>query len=89
MADLSRAERALLEKLAAGAVLKVHRMLDGGKEYRLYPLDGAAVAVDGGLVDGLLQRNLLASNMKFPTAVFLPTEQAYRLCRPAVRGHDE
>ena len=63
----------LLHVMAKGATLKVHRTLDGAKEYRLHHLDGGVEAVEAQLVDRLVQRGWLDSNMKFPAATFLLT----------------
>ena len=71
---LSPAATSLLAAMAAGATLKVHRTLDGAKEYRLHPLDGPASTVEPALVTDLLRRGVLQSNMKFPAATFILTE---------------
>ncbi len=56
-----------------GDVLKVHRTVDGAKEYLLHPLDGApALAVRADDVEALVRGGLIASNMKFPAATFVP-----------------
>ena len=60
--------------MAGGATLKVHRTLDGRKEYRLHHLQGGSDSVEPALVDRLLQRGWLDSNMKFPAATFLLTD---------------
>ena len=73
-AGLSSAAASLLGAMASGATLKVHRTLDGAKEYRLHPLDGPAATVDAALVTDLLRRGVLQSNMKFPAATFILTE---------------
>ena len=52
----------------AGATLKSHRDVDGGKEYRLHPLDGDAVGVPGRVVRSLEERGYLLSNQKFPAS---------------------
>ena len=75
---LSRAEQTLLRSLAAGATLKVHRDLDGGKVHRLHPLDEPAQPVNDGVVNGLKRRRLIDSNMKFPAATYLLTEKGRR-----------
>lgn len=73
---LSAVQMRLLAAVAAGDVLKVHRTLDGAKEYRLHPLDDsrplACAAPD---VESLLRHGLIESNMKFPAATFLLTPQ--------------
>jgi hypothetical protein len=60
--------------MRAGATLKAHRTLDGEKVHRLHLLDGPAVDVDSAAVERLKRRGLIASNMKFPAAVYLLTE---------------
>ncbi len=83
---LTRAQGKLLDAVAAGDVLKVHRTLDGAKEYRLHPLDGAPFRpVSGDDVEALVAAGYIASNMKFPAATFVPTEKAR--CRPARRDY--
>jgi hypothetical protein len=75
---LASEARDLLGELAAGAALKVHRDVDGGKVYRLHPLTGAAREVDERLVADLRRRGLIESNMKFPAATYLLTEKGGR-----------
>lgn len=76
---VTRRQVALLAAMQAGDVLKVHRTLDGAKEYRLHPLSGApAHPVNRTDVEALLAARLIASNMKFPSATFLLTEAGLR-----------
>lgn len=57
----------------SGDVLKVHRGMDGMKEHMLHPLDGSpAVVVPARDVEALVRNGLIASNMKFPAATFVP-----------------
>jgi uncharacterized protein YjhX (UPF0386 family) len=73
---LTAAQQRLLLALAGGATLKVQRTMDGAKVYRLYPLDSpAAEEVQPAVVEPLQRQRLIESNMKFPAAVFLLTEQ--------------
>ena len=74
----SREADELLRELAAGATLKVHRDVDGGKVYRLHPLAGPTREVDGEVANDLERRGLIRSNMKFPVATFLLTEKGSR-----------
>lgn len=70
------AARDLLAALRGGAVLKVHRTLDGVKVYRLHgrgPGEGEVIAAR--LVDSLERGGFLQSNMKFPAATLLLTEK--------------
>jgi hypothetical protein len=60
----------LLNALAHGFTLKAHRDIDGHKEYRLHGPDGAATAIERATVEYLVERGLLGSNQKFPTATF-------------------
>lgn len=72
---LSKAEKHLLIALSQGAQLKAHRYLDGHKVHKLYDVESAAEeVVEDQVVDGLLQRGLIYSNMKFPAATYLLTE---------------
>jgi hypothetical protein len=56
--------------MASGSTLKVHRYLDGTKEYRLQALDRAAAIVERSDVEVLQEQGLLDSNKKFPAATF-------------------
>jgi hypothetical protein len=79
---LSTRQSALLAAVAAGDVLKVHRSVDGEKVYRLHPLSGAeAVEVGAADVEALERGGFTRSNMKFPAATFLLTEQGLRRVR--------
>jgi hypothetical protein len=68
--DLTDEQVHLLYTLARGFTLKAHRDIDGHKDYRLYAPDGAASAIDGAVVDGLIEHGWLGSNQKFPAATF-------------------
>jgi len=73
---LTLEQRLVLAALADGAVLKVHRSLDGDKLHRLHPLDdSAAQPVHEQTIASLLHQGLLESNMKFPAATFLLTDK--------------
>ena len=67
---LTTEQRNLLRAMAGGSTLKVHRYLDGTKEYRLHPLDRAAEIVVRSNVEALLVQGLIDSNKKFPAATF-------------------
>ena len=67
---LTTEQRNLLRAMASGSTLKVHRYLDGTKEYRLHPLDRAAEIVVRSNVEALLVQGLIDSNKKFPAATF-------------------
>jgi hypothetical protein len=73
---LSLAERDLLRAMAGGAGLKAHRGLDGEKEHLLHPLHGEPERVPAALVESLRERGLIQSNLKFPTAAYILTDQA-------------
>lgn len=73
--------RHILAAMLAGATLKAHRTLDGGKTHILHPLDGPDEIVDSTAVAYLKQRGVIASNMKFPAAVYLLTAEGIALCR--------
>jgi hypothetical protein len=70
------AQAALLVSLQQGAVLKVHRTLDGDKVYRLHTEQAGPrmTEVAPVLVAALTGLGLLQSNMKFPAATFLLTD---------------
>lgn len=73
---LQRAHKQLLHAMVAGAALKVHRDLNGGKVYRLHPLGaGVAQTIAEADVIQLEKLGLIESNMKFPAATFLLTEK--------------
>jgi hypothetical protein len=67
---LTTEQCSLLCAMAGGSTLKVHRYLDGTKEYRLHPLDRAAEIVARGNVETLQEQGLIDSNKKFPAATF-------------------
>ena len=75
--ELDPAQKALLVALQQGAVLKVHRTVDGDKVYRLHTehADMRITEVAPALVDALIGLGLLQSNMKFPAATFLLTDK--------------
>lgn len=72
---LEPAQAALLTKLQQGAVLKVHRTVDGDKVYRLHQAGAPDQEIEPALVAALTDRDLLQSNMKFPAATFLLTDK--------------
>ena len=78
-----QAQAALLVALQQGAVLKVHRGLDGDKIYRLHRDDARAEdeQVADETVASLTGQGLLQSNMKFPAATFLLTDKGIVLAR--------
>jgi hypothetical protein len=63
-------QRSLLRAMASGSILKVHRYLDGTKEYRLHQLDRPAEIVERSDVEALQDQGLIDSNKKFPAATF-------------------
>lgn len=79
--SLSPPQKNLLLAVLAGAALKSHRDLDGGKEYRLHPLNGVAVNVSGQVVRSLEARGLLLSNQKFPAATLILSQIGRRLAQ--------
>ena len=72
---------ALLVALLDGAVLKVHRTLDGEKMHKLYGAGSTVTAIDERLVRYLEQKQLIQSNMKFPAATYLLTEQGVAVAK--------
>ena len=83
---LTTEQRSLLRSIASGSTLKVHRTLDGTKEYRLYSLDRPAEIVERRSVEALHLRGLIDSNKKFPAATFWLTE-AGRACLDSSDPH--
>jgi parvulin-like peptidyl-prolyl isomerase len=79
--ELEPAQAALLMKLQQGAVLKVHRTVDGDKVYRLHQTGAPDQEIAAALVATLTDRNLLQSNMKFPAATFLLTDKGVAVAR--------
>jgi uncharacterized protein YjhX (UPF0386 family) len=75
------AEQRVLQAIAAGHCLKVHRDLDGRKLYRLHALDGSVEPVEPHVVERLVARRLIDSNKKFPAATFWLTPSGQRLAR--------
>lgn len=72
---LTAARRRLLLALAAGQTLKVHRDLDGHKQFRLHPAEGGpGEPVDRRVAEALAEAGLIDSNKKFPAATFWLTE---------------
>lgn len=71
---LSSEQARILRVMAAGWSLKAHRDIEGGKVYRLHPLEGEAEVVEAETVLGLVERGLLDSNKKFPAATFWLTD---------------
>ena len=65
--------------MAGGWTLKSHRYLDGGKVYRLHPLDGPAATVRRATVELLQNHGLIDSNKKFPAATYWLTEKGQAL----------
>jgi len=66
----SSPELRVLQAMAGGWTLKDHRYLDGRKECRLHPLQGASEEVVPELVEALVEQGLIDSNKKFPAATF-------------------
>ena len=81
--DFSPPQTRLLDALQRGDTLKSHRYLDGGKEYRLHPLDGEAVSVPAEDVRPLVDRGLLLSNQKFPAATLFLSDRGRRVAAKA------
>ena len=84
--DFSPSQTRLLDALLRGDTLKSHRYLDGGKEYRLHPLNGEAVRVPPQDVRLLEDRGLLLSNQKFPAATLILSERGRRAAATATES---
>jgi hypothetical protein len=78
---LTTEQARILRAMLDGATLKAHRTLDGEKLHMLHPLDGPDEIVDRAAVESLKRRKLIASNMKFPAAVYLLTERGLAVAR--------
>ncbi len=72
---LSNRQKQLLLAIAAGGFLKAHRDVDGGKVYKLHPLEGEAQTVAPADAEALCEHGLIDSNKKFPAATFWLTEE--------------
>jgi hypothetical protein len=68
-------EAQLLRAMAAGSTLKVHRDMDGHKDFVLHPLKGAPEPVPAAVAVALVEAGLIDSNKKFPAATFWLTER--------------
>ncbi len=74
--QLSVAHKHILCELARGSRLQDHRDLDGGKLYKLHPLDNAPdMPIPAASVTYLQRHKLIESNMKFPAATYLLTDK--------------
>ena len=82
-ARLSAPQTRLLRALLRGHTLKSHRYLNGGKEYRLHPLNGAARPAPAHLVRSLEEKGYLLSNHKFPAATLMLTARGRRAAQTA------
>lgn len=71
----------ILTAMAAGAMLKSHRDIEGGKVYRLHRLVGPEEEVGATAVDFLRKSGLIRSNMKFPVATYLLTDKGRAVSR--------
>jgi hypothetical protein len=78
---LTPERRHVLEALSQGCTLKAHRTVDGAKTHLLHPLEGAPVVVDTAVVTWLADHDFIRSNMKFPAATYLLTEQGLAVLR--------
>ena len=76
--SLSALQEHLLLAVLSGATLKSHRDVDGGKEYRLHPLNGELSIVPGQVVRSLEDRGFLLSNQKFPAATLILSQSGRR-----------
>jgi len=65
----------LLLAIAGGSTLKVHRDMDGHKDFMLHLLDGAAQPVEAEVAAALVEAGLIDSNKKFPAATFWLTDK--------------
>jgi len=78
MRAFSEPQRHLLAQIAGGARLKDHRDIEGGKRYTLTVDSAPASEIDSEWVGGLVERGLIDSNKKFPSATYWLTEAGKR-----------
>ncbi len=83
---LTNAQKKLLLAIASGYFLKAHRDVDGGKVYKLHPLEGKAQTIASGDVETLCEAGLIDSNKKFPAATFWLTEKGKGIVLDLNRG---
>jgi hypothetical protein len=77
---LGRQENEILAALVSGYQLKSHRYLDGQKAYTLHDTGSDATRpVLVATVERLRDRGLIVSNMKFPAATYMLTEEGERV----------
>lgn len=76
---LTAAQRELLQAMQDGASLKSHRDLDGQKIHLLHPLHGEPHPVPRALVESLRDLGMIQSNLKFPAATYVLTDQALKM----------
>ncbi len=76
--SFSGPQRRLLAQIAGGARLKDHRDIEGGKRYALTVDTSDVIVVKAGLVEGLVERGLIDSNKKFPSATYWLTDAGKR-----------
>lgn len=71
----------ILDAVHQGAAVKAHRTLDGAKIHKVHPLQADAFEVSEAAVRALEKRGWLRSNLKFPVATYLLTEQGHKVTR--------
>jgi hypothetical protein len=76
---LSPEQAELLQQLNNGQVLKVHRDLEGRKDFALISPAGTSSSVSRELVEALVQQRLIDSNKKFPAATYWLTDRGRSL----------
>ncbi|MCB0064087.1 MAG: hypothetical protein KDE19_18315 [Caldilineaceae bacterium] len=82
-------DHVLLSALIAGAVLKAHRTMNGTKTHKLHCAGQPPQLVNKQVVRRLESQHLIQSNMKFPAATYLLTEQGAVLARQLVGVQEE
>lgn len=83
---LSREAIQIFHAVGQGATIKVHRTLDGAKRHKIHPLQADAFEVSAAAVHALEKRGWLRSNLKFPVATYLLTEQGRKATIPQRPG---
>ena len=72
---VSSEEKYVLSALVQGAYLKAHRYLDGKKVHILHCDECVqAEVIADNVIDRLLERKFIRSNLKFPAATYVLTE---------------
>jgi hypothetical protein len=83
---MTKAQQAILIRIAEGWTLKSHRDEEGNKVYRLHALTGEVLDLAWRPVQRLQAGGYIYGNQKFPAATFLLTEKGRAAIAEAVEG---